>query len=74
MNNYVETYRPHLSKFKIRLFFFISITCTYYVPSLVLTTECTCKDMNYKNVCRKIHFNLQVYYAQLLLHEKYSIY
>lgn len=70
MNNYVETYRPHLSKFKIRLFFFISITCTYYVPSLVLTTECTCKDMNYKNVCRKIHFNLQVYYAQLLFSRK----
>lgn len=69
MNNYVETYRPHLSKFKIRLLFFI-ISITYYVPSLVLTTECTCKDMNYKNVCRKIHFNLQVYYAQLLFSRK----
>lgn len=69
MNNYVETYRPHLSKFKIRLLFFI-ISITYYVPSLVLTTECTCKDMNYKNVCRKIHLNLQVYYAQLLFSRK----
>lgn len=51
-------------------YFFFIISITYYVPSLVLTTEFTCKYMIYKNVCSKIHFNLQVYYAQLLFSRK----